>query len=112
MSMDYDLNPQPKGSRSYIVTLLLALFLGGFGIHRLYTGYIVIGVVQFLTVGGFGLWALVDLISLALNKFVDAEGEELNNYNPGCGLIVLALIIISFLIGGITSVLSLFSFGH
>lgn len=109
MSMDYDVNQQPQSERSYIVTLLLALFLGGFGIHRFYTGYIVIGVIQLLTAGGFGLWALIDIISLALNKFVDVDGNELNNYNPGCGLIVLAIIIVSFIIGGISSVLSLVS---
>lgn len=109
MSMDYDVNQQQESSRSYIVTLLLALFLSGFGIHCFYTGYIVIGVIQLLTAGGFGLWALIDIISLALNKFVDVDGKELNNYNPGCGLIVLAIIIVSFIIGGISSVLSLVS---
>lgn len=55
------------------------------------------------------MWALIDIISLALNKFVDVDGKELNNYNPGCGLIVLAIIIVSFIIGGISSVLSLVS---
>ena len=109
MSMDYDMNQQPESGRSYVVTLLLAMFLGGFGIHRFYTGYILIGVIQLLTAGGFGLWSLIDIISLALNKFEDAEGKELNNYNPGCGLIVLSIIIVSFIIGGITSVLSLVS---
>ena len=109
MSMDYDVNQQQESSRSYIVTLLLALFLSGFGIHRFYTGYIVIGIIQLLTAGGSGLWALIDIISLALNKFVDVDGKELNNYNPGCGLIVLAIIIVSFIIGGISSVLSLVS---
>ena len=109
MSMDYDVNQQRESSRSYVVTLLLAFLFGGFGIHRFYTGYIVIGVIQLLTAGGFGLWALIDLISLALNKFVAVDGNELNDYNPGCGLIVLALIIVSFIIGGITSVLSMVS---
>ena len=107
--MSMDMNQQPESGRSYVVTLLLAMFLGGFGIHRFYTGYILIGVIQLLTAGGFGLWSLIDIISLALNKFEDAEGKELNNYNPGCGLIVLAIIIVSFIIGGITSVLSLVS---
>lgn len=109
MNIDNNNEVNTKGSRSYVVTLLLSLFLGGFGIHRFYTGYTVIGVIQLLTAGGFGLWSLVDLVSIALNTFKDADGEELNDPNAGCGLIVLVFVIISFVIGGISSVLSTFS---
>ena len=43
-----------KPQKSYVVTLLLSFFLGFLGIHRFYTGYIVIGIVQLLTLGGCG----------------------------------------------------------
>lgn len=101
MSMDYEQNVAPKSSRSYILTLVMALLLGGLGIHRFYTGYVVIGVIQLLTCGGFGWWALIDLIALALNKYVDAEGNELEGHNAGCGLIVLLIIVLTFIIGGL-----------
>ena len=107
MSMDYELNANPKG-RSYVVTLLLAFFLGGFGIHRFYTGYILIGIVQLLTCGGCGLWAIIDLIAIALNKYNDAQGKELEDPNPGCGMIVMIMIIISFILGGLKSVLTMY----
>ncbi len=109
MSMDYEQNVAPKSSRSYIVTLLLSLFLGALGIHRFYTGYIWIGIIQLLTSGGFGLWALIDLISLALNKYVDADGQELEGHNPGCALIVLIVIVFSFISGGLLTLTSLFA---
>ena len=108
MSMDYEVNQPPK-SRSYILTLLLALFLGGFGIHRFYTGYILIGVIQLLTCGGLGWWVLIDTIALVLNKYNDAEGNELEGHNPGCAMIVGIIIILSFVVGGITAMLSMFS---
>lgn len=109
MSMDYDMNPAPKSQRSYIVTLLLAFFLGPWGIHRFYTGYIIVGILQLLTCGGLGLWTLIDLIALALNKYVDAEGNELEGHNAGCALMVGIVIVFSFIFGGFASVLSLFN---
>lgn len=110
MSNNNEVNMNSKSSRSYVITLLFAFFLGCFGIHRFYTGYVWIGVVQLLTGGGFGLWALIDLISLALNKYVDADGKELDDPNSGCGLLVLLFVIITFIIGGINSISNMFLF--
>ncbi|MBR6722477.1 TM2 domain-containing protein [bacterium] len=109
MSMDYEIQQAPKSSRSYIVTLLLAMFLSGFGIHRFYTGYILIGIIQLLTAGGFGIWALIDLIALVMNSYRDAEGNELEGHNAGCAMIVGIVLIISFVMGGISTMLSFFS---
>lgn len=50
-----------KGNR-WLTCLLLCWFLGVFGVHRFYTGHTTIGVIQLLTLGGCGIWALVDFI--------------------------------------------------
>ena len=50
--------------KSQLVALLLCLFVGVLGIHRFYLGYTWQGVVQLLTLGGFGIWALIDLIRI------------------------------------------------
>ena len=44
--------------------LLLCLFLGGLGIHRFYMGDIGIGFLQLLTLGGLGIWSLIDLVRI------------------------------------------------
>ena len=46
------------------VAFILCFFLGGLGIHRFYLGYPLIGVLQILTLGGFGIWILIDLIRI------------------------------------------------
>lgn len=63
--------------KNWLTTLLLCLFLGYLGVHRFYTGHTGIGVVQLLTFGGCGIWALVDLIMIIANSYKDAQGNPL-----------------------------------
>lgn len=60
--------------------LLLCLFLGGLGIHRFYVGKIGTGILQIVTIGGFGIWALIDLIMIIVGKFSDKEGRLLEQW--------------------------------
>ena len=61
----------------WITTLLLCWFLGSLGIHRFYTGHTAIGVVQLLTLGGCGIWVLIDFIILVTGNFKDADGNPI-----------------------------------
>ena len=63
--------------KSKLTAILLCLFLGSLGIHRLYLGYTLIGVIQLLTFGGFIIWAIVDLIMLIIGSLKDSEGNNL-----------------------------------
>ena len=61
----------------WLTTLLLCIFLGTLGIHRFYTGHIAIGVIQIVTLGGCGIWTLVDLILIITGSFKDGSGKPL-----------------------------------
>ena len=61
--------------KSWLVTLLLCLFVGTLGVHRFYVGKIGTGILQLITFGGFGIWTLVDIILIACKKFTDANGD-------------------------------------
>lgn len=63
--------------KSAVTALLLNLFLGIFGAHRFYVGKNGTGLLMLLTMGGFGIWVLVDLIFIVTNKFEDKEGRLL-----------------------------------
>jgi TM2 domain-containing membrane protein YozV len=63
--------------KQFMITLLLALFAGGFGAHRFYTGHILFGVIQLFTVGGCGVWTLIDIIMIVTGKYTDAQGRPL-----------------------------------
>ena len=68
-----------KSEKDWLVTLLLCLFLGGFGAHRFYVGKIGTGILQLLTCGFCGIWAIVDLIMIITGKFTDSEGKTIES---------------------------------
>lgn len=90
----YNNSPQQESSRSYVITLWLCLLFGVLGAHRFYTGHVLTGVIQCLTGGGLGIWTFIDLVMLSLNQFNDKEGLELNDFNPGCAIIILILSVV------------------
>ena len=63
--------------KDWTTTLLLCIFLGWLGVHRFYTGHIVIGIVQLLTAGGCGIWVLIDFIMILTDSYRDSNGFPL-----------------------------------
>lgn len=63
--------------KPFVPTLLLAFFLGGFGVHRFYVGKIGTGIAQLLTLGGLGIWSLIDIIMIATGNFTDGDGNKI-----------------------------------
>ena len=76
---------QPQGmpgqmqgeGKPWMMTLLLCMFAGSFGVHSFYTGKTLIGVAQLFTFGGCGFWTLFDLIMILMGKYTDAQGRPL-----------------------------------
>ena len=60
--------------KNFVSTLILCVLLGGLGVHRVYVGKVGTGIFMLLTLGGLGIWALVDLIRIAIQKFEDGDG--------------------------------------
>jgi len=63
----------------WTICLLLCWFVGIFGVHRFYTGHTAIGIIQLLTLGGCGIWTLVDFIIIVSGNFKDAQGNPIKN---------------------------------
>jgi TM2 domain-containing membrane protein YozV len=66
-----------KSGKSNTVALLLCFFLGFLGAHRFYVGKIGTGVLMLVTLGGLGIWNLIDVIIIILQKFEDGDGNTL-----------------------------------
>lgn len=73
---------QTEAVKSKLVAGLLGIFLGGFGIHRFYLGYITVGIIQivvtFITCGVGALWGFVEgIVVIAGGWEKDAQGRPL-----------------------------------
>ena len=68
-----------KSEKDWLTTLLLSIFLGGLGVHRFYVGKIGTGILQLITVGGCGIWTLIDIIMIVTGNFKDKDGNEIKN---------------------------------
>lgn len=71
---------QPVSPKSRLAAALLAWFLGVFGVHRFYVGKVGTGVLMIVTIGGLGIWTLVDFIMILVGSFRDKEGLRLYNW--------------------------------
>ena len=63
-----------KSEKGFVPAILLCFFLGALGIHRFYVGKIGTGILQLFTLGGLGIWALIDFIMIVTGNFKDKQG--------------------------------------
>lgn len=70
-------SPDAVSEKGFVPALLLCVLLGTFGAHRFYVGKIGTGILMLLTLGGLGIWALIDLILIAVGSFKDKNGLPL-----------------------------------
>lgn len=68
-----------QSPKSWLAALLLCFFLGGIGVHRFYVGKVGTGILMILTLGGLGIWTLVDFVMIIVGSFKDSQGLPLRN---------------------------------
>jgi hypothetical protein len=90
---------EPAPGRSFLVTWLLAMFLGIFGADRFYLGKIGTGALKLVTLGGLGVWALVDLFLVLSGAQRDKDRRPLEGYQQHkktAWLVTGGLFLLSF----------------
>ena len=75
-----DADGMPVSDRSRLAAALLCFFVGVLGVHRFYVGKVGTGILQLVTFGGLGIWALIDLIVILVGTFRDKQERLLVNW--------------------------------
>lgn len=90
MSTYYTQTP-PK---NFVITWLLSLFLGVIGVDRFYLGKIGTGILKLITAGGFGLWAIIDLILVLTGNQRSKDGRPLEGYEQNKVMAIVVTLVV------------------
>jgi len=88
------------GEKSFVATWLLSLLVGGLGIDRFYLGKVGTGILKLITLGGLGIWSLIDLILTLTGSQRDNAGNALAGYaeNKKIAWIVTGVVLLISLV--------------
>jgi len=73
-------NENFTSDKRILPAFLLCFFFGLLGFHRFYVGKIGTGILQLITLGGFGIWALIDFIMIIVGAFTDSNGNKITQW--------------------------------
>jgi len=60
----------------FVLAVILSVLVGWLGIDRFYFGHIWLGILKLITLGGLGVWWLVDIILVATKNVNGVAFEE------------------------------------
>ena len=71
--------PDDTSEQRAWVAMILACVgpVGVCGLHRFYVGRTWSALLQLVTLGGFGIWQVVDMVRIGLGRFTDEDGLRL-----------------------------------
>ncbi len=107
-----------RRQRHFLAAFFISFMWGGFGVDRMYMGYWGLGILKLLTLGGLGIWTIIDFAFISTGFMKDKQGREMlqaAEYKKFAGKTVLIFAIslgVFLLVNGlllIWTVSSLFS---
>lgn len=92
-------------NKDFMTATMLSLFLGGLGVDRFYLDKNGTGILKLVTIGGLGIWYLLDLVLLLTGAMKDGNNLPLKNREQNLKT-ALIIVVIVFAFGFIVSTVS------
>lgn len=85
--------------RHFLAVFFLSYMWGVFGVDRFYLGKIGTGILKLVTIGGFGLWAIIDMFLILAGTMKDKQGREMLQYKEYKRFAYLTILIFAVVVG-------------
>lgn len=85
--------------RHFLAVFFLSFMWGTFGVDRMYLGKWGTGILKLITLGGFGLWVIVDLILILGGIMRDKQGREMLQFVEYRRFAYLTVLIFAIALG-------------
>ena len=69
--------PGVFSTKDWTTAMIFSWLLGGFGVDRFYLGYTGLGLLKLFTLGGCGIWSIIDAILITMKNIPDSNGAPL-----------------------------------
>jgi hypothetical protein len=76
-TLEDEIQSTNESDKEWLVAVIFSKVFGIFGGDRFYLGYTGLGILKLITLGGCGIWYLIDLVLIILNKIPDSDGKTL-----------------------------------
>lgn len=97
-----------QNDTKYVTATYFSLFLGILGVDRFYMGYVGLGILKLITIGGLGIWWLIDLIWIGLGNAKTKSGVRLlrNEADNKVVLLGIGIFLLVQAVGAIAGTIS------